>query len=202
MKITPEILREGILKNLRNSQELCDESRILIDYKKFARAHTLAHLAREEFSKCFILYRALINLILGVEIDWKKTRKRYSNHQDKIMNDRILSYHIVENVKNEYDKNFKPNDFLKGIDETNNQKNSGLYVNWTNENVFNMPSDLFSEEKAIRNLEIAEYRIALFSKVFIDISDFSEENIASIKKKISLNSVEETINEIYKKFNE
>ena len=95
--MTKENLIEGILKTLRNAQELCDESEILLKNDRFARSYSLSHLAREEFSKCFILYRSIVELILENQIDWKKTRRRYRSHKDKLIVDRANSLLLFGN---------------------------------------------------------------------------------------------------------
>ena len=95
--MTKENLIDGILKTLRNAQELCDESEILLKNGKFARSYTLSHLAREEFSKCFILYRPIVELIRGNQIDWKKTRRRYRSHKEKLISDRATTLHLFGN---------------------------------------------------------------------------------------------------------
>ena len=188
--MTKENLINGILKTLRNAQELCDESEILLVNGKFARSYTLSHLAREEFSKCFILYRPIVDLIIGNQIDWKKTRRRYRSHKDKLITDRATTLHLFGNELEK--KGIKKKELFSGIEKSNEWKNISLYVDWSNDK-FIMPSDSFSKEKAERNLEIAIYRISLFTPIFTELIQLAPEVEKKIKESYSNGELEQLI---------
>jgi len=188
--MTKENLINGILKTLRNAQELCDESEILLVNGKFARSYTLSHLAREEFSKCFILYRPIVDLIIGNQIDWKKTRRRYRSHKDKLITDRATTLHLFGNELEK--KGIKKKELFSGIEKSNEWKNISLYVDWSNDK-FIMPSDSFSKEKAERNLEIAIYRISLFTPIFTELIQLTPEVEKKIKESYSNGELEQLI---------
>ena len=59
MKLDIKTLKLGIIKNLRNSQELLDEAEILFENQKYARTYLLSHIAIEECSKCVLLLKIL-----------------------------------------------------------------------------------------------------------------------------------------------
>ena len=141
MKLDLNTLKLGIAKNLRNSQELIDEAEILFNNEKFARTYLLSHIAIEESSKCAILLKVVAFKVWNEEIDIKNVRKRYSNHKEKIKNFELLNL-IIE--KGTYDESI----FNQVIEDTNNCKNDSLYVSWSNENNFTLPSEIFTKEKA------------------------------------------------------
>jgi AbiV family abortive infection protein len=190
--MTKENLIDGILKTLRNAQELCDESEILFKNGKFARSYSLSHLAREEFSKCFILYRPIVELIRGNQIDWKKTRTRYRSHKEKLIADRATTLHLFGN---ELEKNgIKKKELFSGIEKSNEWKNTSLYVDWSNDK-FIMPADSFSKEKAERNLEIAIYRIRVFTPIFTELIQITPEVEKKIKENYTNGKLEQMIKE-------
>ena len=71
MKLDIKTLKLGIIKNLRNSQELIDEAEILFKNKKYARTYLLSHIAIEESSKCAMLLKIIAFYIWEEEIDIK-----------------------------------------------------------------------------------------------------------------------------------
>lgn len=190
--MTKEHLIDGILKTLRNAQELCDESEILLKNEKYARSYSLSHLAREEFSKCFILYRPIIELIIGNQVDLKKTRIRYRSHKAKLIADRATTLHLFGS---ELEKDgIKKDGLFSGIEKSNEWKNTSLYVDWNN-GKFIMPTHSFSREKAERNLEIAIYRIKVFTPIFTELIQLTPEVEKKIKEDYSNGVLEEVIKE-------
>ncbi|MBC5863150.1 AbiV family abortive infection protein [Flavobacterium turcicum] len=121
MKLDLNTLKIGIIKNLRNSQELIDEAEILFNNEKYARTYLLSHIAIEESSKCAMLLKLIAFNIWEEEIDIKNVRKRYSSHKEKIKNFELLK---ILTDKKDYDLV----DLDKQIDILNTSKNDSLYV--------------------------------------------------------------------------
>ena len=190
-----EKLAEGILKTLRNAQELCDESELLCENKMYARSYSLSHLAREELAKCFILYRPLVDFIIGEKIDWKKIRRRFRSHKAKIIGDRATTHHLFgeELAKKGVDNRT----LFSGIEKTNEFKNSSIYVDWLNDD-FIMPSECINKNKAERNLQIAIFRIKMFTPIFVEITKLSPEVEEKMKITFANNDIDKIIEEKYK----
>ena len=187
MKLDLNTLKLGIAKNLKNSQELIDEAEILFNNEKFARTYLLSHIAIEESSKCAILLKVVAFKVWNEEIDIKNVRKRYSNHKEKIKNFELLNL-IIE--KGTYDESI----FNQVIEDTNNCKNDSLYVSWSNENNFTLPSEIFTKEKAEEKLHSALEYCKLFTSISIKL--FQDEN--GIYEKLKESKTNETIIEILK----
>ena len=187
MKLDLNTLKLGIAKNLRNSQELIDEAEILFNNEKFARTYLLSHIAIEESSKCAILLKVVAFKVWNEEIDIKNVRKRYSNHKEKIKNFELLNL-IIE--KGTYDESI----FNQVIEDTNNCKNDSLYVSWSNENNFTLPSEIVTKETAEEKLHSASEYCKLFTSISIKL--FQDEN--GIYEKLKESKTNETIIEILK----
>jgi AbiV family abortive infection protein len=187
MRIDINTLKNGILKNLRNSQELIDDSEILFKNEKFARSYLLSHIAIEESSKCAMLLKVVAFNIWNEEIDIKNVRKRYSNHKEKIKNFELLNLVIGKHSIDE-------SNFNKVIDDSNNCKNNSLYVSWTNENIFTLPSEIFTKEKAEEKLNLAIEYIKLFTSISIKLIQNENEIYEELNKSKSLEFVTKIIN--------
>jgi AbiV family abortive infection protein len=174
MKLDLNNLKLGIIKNLRNSQELIDEAEILFKNEKYARTYLLSHIAIEESSKCAMLLKIIAFNIWEEEIDIKNVRKRYSNHKEKIKNFELLKIFIDEKDSNSID-------FDKQIEILNNSKNDSLYVSWSNENNFILPSEIFYKKDAEEKLNSALNYAKLFTSISIKLMK-NEEEIFKILK--------------------
>jgi AbiV family abortive infection protein len=179
MKLDLEALKFGIAKNLRNSQELIDEAEILFERQKFARSYLLSHISIEESSKCAMLLKIIAFIIWEQEIDLKNVRKRYSNHKEKIKNFELLNL-LTKKL------NYNEEDFNKIIEDTNNSKNDSLYVSWSNENNFILPSEKFNKERAEEKLNSALEYCKLYTSISIQLFD-NENEIYRILEKTKTN---------------
>lgn len=174
MKLNIKTLKLGIIKNLRNSQELIDEAEILFKNKKYARTYFLSHIAIEESSKCTMLLKIIAFYIWEEEIDIKNVKKRYSNHKEKIKNFELLKILVDE-------KDYCSIDLDKQIKILNNSKNESLYVNWSNENEFILPSEIFDKKDAKEKLDSALNYVKLFTSILINLIQNDEEVYKSLK---------------------
>jgi AbiV family abortive infection protein len=174
MKLDIKTLKLGIIKNLRISQELIDEAEILFKNKKYARTYLLSHIAIEESSKCAMLLKIIAFYIWEEEIDIKNVKKRYSNHKEKIKNFELLKILVDE-------KDYCSIDLDKQIEILNNFKNESLYVNWSNENEFILPSEIFDKKDAEEKLDSALNYVKLFTSILINLIQNDEEVYESFK---------------------
>lgn len=55
--LTVQSIREGMIKITLNAQSLADEAELLFENGFYARTYTLAHIAREEMSKLYMLFK-------------------------------------------------------------------------------------------------------------------------------------------------
>lgn len=174
MKLDIKTLKLGIIKNLRNSQELIDEAEILFKNKKYARTYLLSHIAIEESSKCAMLLKIIAFYIWEEEIDIKNVKKRYLNHKEKIKNFELLKILVDE-------KDYCSIDLDKQIEILNNSKNESLYVNWSNENEFILPSEIFDKKDAEEKLDSALNYVKLFTSILINLIQDNEGVYESFK---------------------
>lgn len=187
MKLDLNTLKIGIIKNLRNSQELIDEAEILFNNEKYARTYLLSHIAIEESSKCAMLLKLIAFNIWEEEIDIKNVRKRYSSHKEKIKNFELLK---ILTDKKDYDLV----DLDKQIDILNTSKNDSLYVSWSNENEFVLPSEVYDKKNAEEKLNVALNYVKLFTSISIKLM----ENDAEIYKTLKISKTDTIITEIIK----
>jgi AbiV family abortive infection protein len=187
MKLDLNTLKLGIIKNLRNSQELIDEAEILFNNQKYARTYLLSHIAIEESSKCAMLLKLIAFNIWEEEIDVKNVRKRYSSHKEKIKNFELLK---ILTDKKDYDLV----DLDKQIEILNTSKNDSLYVSWSNENEFVLPSEIYDKKNAEEKLNVALNYVKLYTSISIKLM----ENDAEIYKTLKISKTDIIITEIIK----
>lgn len=140
-------------KTFYNACELLEESQLLLDNNKNARAYLLAHIAIEELARCVMLASAGIKLKIKA-LDVKKLNKRQTSHQSKIQ----LAYSFVEKLK-KYKSPLSENDrmeIMMNVNEIISQeeikkldklKNASFYVDQYN-NQTKMPSEVISSAHA------------------------------------------------------
>jgi AbiV family abortive infection protein len=82
-------LSERELQTLRlaifdNAEALHREADLLLKHGMYSRAYLLAHLCFEELGKIPIVVGVIDTLKSGATVDWKKVKRRFSNHEEKI----------------------------------------------------------------------------------------------------------------------
>lgn len=77
-------LHELRLAIFDNAEALHREAGLLLKNGMYSRAYLLAHFCFEELGKIPIVVGIVGQLIKGQSVDWKKARKRFSNHEAKI----------------------------------------------------------------------------------------------------------------------
>lgn len=176
-------------KTFYNACELLEESQLLLNNNRNARAYLLAHIAIEELARCIMLSSAIMKFKIRA-LDVKKLIKRQTNHQSKIE----LAYSFVKKLEkyksplSVEDKMETMHDFFKINSETiiseneikklNNLKNASFYVDQY-QNVTKSPSEIISTEKAKELVSSA-----MLLKEFIEFTTWHEnENLINIAKK-------------------
>ncbi|WP_304141338.1 AbiV family abortive infection protein [Mesoflavibacter zeaxanthinifaciens] len=183
MKLEIDNLKEGILKNINNAQELIDEAEILYENEKYARAYLLSHFAIEESSKCGMLLKIIAFKIWNEKIDIKTVRKGFINHKEKIKNFKLLE------IFNE-NKIF---DLKTEIGKLNDFKNQSIYVNWTNENEFIMPNEIFNKEMTEEMIQKSLEYVKLYTKISIQLINNEAEIFSTLKESKELKPIKKII---------
>ena len=171
---------EGAMKCLKNAQDLCDEAEILHKHDKFARSFALSHFAREEFGKCFMLFRALVDVASGQKVDWKKLNRRFRDHKQKLVNDCVISASMFGSELKAHGLPLE--DVFSGINFKNDRKNNCLYTDWS-DGSFTLPSDMITEDQSERNLSLAIYRIAKLTPQLVRLQDLKNVSQQELKEK-------------------
>ena len=161
--LTVENIIEGMIQITLNAQSLVEEAEILYENKYYARTYTLSHIAREEISKLYMLYKVGIEIIAGKKFDHRKLEKRLRNHKSKIQ---FFSMPIAMTGLN--------SSYIKGL---NKRKNDSLYVGYEEEQ-FNTPSKSITEYVAKRTLDLATQTIIKLTNVYKLIQTLDEWNKA------------------------
>jgi len=148
--LTVDTIIEGMIQITLNAQSLVEEAEILYENKYYARTYTLSHIAREEISKLYMLYKVGIEIIAGKEFDHKKLEKRLRNHKSKIQ---FFSMPITMTGLN--------SSYVKGI---NKRKNDSLYVGYEEE-MFKSPKENITEYISKRTLDLATQTIIKLTNI-------------------------------------
>lgn len=67
-----------------NAERLHKEAKLLLDHGMYSRAYLLAHFCFEELGKIPIVVGAIGRIKAGKTVDWKRLRKRFYSHTEKI----------------------------------------------------------------------------------------------------------------------
>jgi len=185
--LTVDTIIEGMIKITLNAQSLVEEAEILYENKYYARTYTLSHIAREEISKLYMLYKVGIEIIAGKKFDHKKLEKRLRNHKSKIQ---FFSMPItITGTDSSYTKNM------------NKRKNDSLYVGYEEE-TFRCPSENITEHISKRTLDLATQTIIKLTNIYKLIQTLDEWNKAPKEEfnkvfgNIIYKTNEELVNEI------
>lgn len=134
-----------------NARALIFEAQTLQNVASFARAFSLAHLAREELAKCTILYAAGMRMLAGTDVDWAKTMRRLRSHKAKLEVEIVGQLMLLG-------WNEKLGAVLNMADYRNNRKNASLYVEIKDGKAVR-PADVVTENQAFRTIELAKFAL-------------------------------------------
>jgi AbiV family abortive infection protein len=139
-------LEQAYQKTYQNAKELIEESEILYEHKRYARAYTLAQIAHEEIAKLPIIFQETTKLYYGEGNDWKKFNNRLRNHHSKnklnLAMFNLFEYGFKESIQGKGSENMQETLKFK-----NEQKNMSLYAENVNNN-YKKPSEIFDQQKA------------------------------------------------------
>jgi AbiV family abortive infection protein len=169
---------------IENARELIKESEILFNSNAYARSYTLAHIAREEISKCKILYAAGRRLISGVEVDWKLTMRRLRDHKAKLRQETVHNSFLVALAG---DKELL-GQMLSAVEyssvKRNDDKNNSLYVGIDSDGKITNPTQIITRDLAERTIKLAKYAFDeefTFQTKMGRLADMDVDSIPNIK---------------------
>lgn len=181
---------KGIKKALSNAIEMISDAEFLYQNNRLARSYSLFQLGIEEIGKVSMLYRFVIENLIGETNDFKRLYKKLTDYKAKdkesVLYDLfILSYAFEKEqyVDNEL-FNIIKYEYLN-IDLINNYKNYSLYTSII-ENKFKTPKELITKE-LVENIKWrAQNRLDLIKAIIdkhisMDFKDFKQNlmNLAS-----------------------
>lgn len=155
-----------------NAASLIKDAKVLLATKGFARAHALAHLAREELSRISILHAVAVRILSGVPVDWKKTQKRLRDHKVKIYQETLVMGIELSANGDKVGANKIFSNIPSVVEYRNNRKNAALYVNIEDGQPV-IPNSAFSLEQACRCIQLAEYALEQNRIIFEKLGPFA-----------------------------
>ena len=138
---------------LVNAAALIRESQILYDHEAYARAFSLAHLAREEIAKTLMLHATGVRILAGHTIDFKKLKRRLRDHKQKLIAETINNVVFCAGIDLDIAESLLQVS-SRVPDFRNDQKNSSLYVGFEN-GLVSQPLESVSANRALRTITLA-----------------------------------------------
>jgi AbiV family abortive infection protein len=156
---------DSLIKSLLdNAKALIFEAETLNSVSAHARAFALAHLAREEISKCGILHAAGTRLLAGIQVDWKKTMRRLRDHKAKLELETVNQFLLVGAAS-------KMGAIPDIVEHRNDRKNAAIYVGLIDGKAV-LPSQVFTENQATRTIELAKFALETEEKIRVTVGPF------------------------------
>lgn len=185
---------QGIEALLSNAEDLVSEAKTLFSVNAFARAFTLAHLAREELSKVGMLQAAALRLLAEHPVDWKKLMYRLRDHKAKLYQEHFENSLFSQGSNAGLFNPMLPQVADQVVDYRNNQKNDSLYVS-IEEGKFIKPADRFNVKKAERTIKLAEIRLNEQRFNQADLGPYAERQIGSLRGRPNID--QQSLEELY-----
>jgi len=141
----------GVLKTIKNADELFGEARLLADAGHIARALLLHQISLEECAKAEMLYVSLAEVLRGQPVDIKKLSRAFTKHVAK---NNTNAYFLPKSDSEV--KALEKNDTKAAVDafgelqeafhkDSNSLKNASLYVDF--DGTFKSPSEVITKEE-------------------------------------------------------
>lgn len=148
-------LHELRLAIFDNAEELCREAELLLRNGMHSRAYLLAHLCFEELGKIPIVVGIIGSLLKGEEVDWRKVKKRFSNHEAKIasQNGHFYAFGLDADLCRNTDVHWLVN-ANKAVPKSYNKKNLSTYVDVKTDKIL-CPSESITEDEATNLVALA-----------------------------------------------
>lgn len=138
-----------------NAEALHREADLLLKNCMYSRAYLLAHFCVEELGKIPIVVGAIGQLTKGAAVDWKKVKKRFSNHEAKIASQNGHFYAFGLEIDLVADKDIQ---WLlssnKAVPESYSKKNLSTYVDAKDGRILR-PIEAIGEDEATRLVNFA-----------------------------------------------
>lgn len=146
------VLRLAIFNNAEN---LHKEALLLHEHKMFSRAYLLAHFCFEELGKIPIIVGAIGKLTTGKPVDWKRLKKRFYSHTEKIasQNHHYYTFGLDVDLLRDTDLKWLETAQQK-VDKSFELKNLATYVD-VNGKMFLIPQEQISESASKELLDLA-----------------------------------------------
>jgi AbiV family abortive infection protein len=171
---------EGIDALLRNSTALVDEAKLLLDAKHFARAMSLAHMAREEMSRMVMLHATAIRMMAGHDIDWRELNRRLKDHKAKLRMEIVENALMIKGATDSPVGDFALSNVQATAEYQHAQRNASLYVEFKDGH-FVEPSQVVDERRAARTVLLAQFRLDQLIDLRQRLPDYTKVSRRSIK---------------------
>ncbi len=138
-----------------NAEELHREADLLLKNCMYSRAYLLAHFCVEELGKIPIVVGVIGKVTEGEAVDWKKVKKRFTNHEAKIasQNGHFYTFGLEIDLVTDQDIQWLLS-ANKAVPESYSKKNLSTYVDANNGKILR-PSEAISEDEATRLVNFA-----------------------------------------------
>jgi len=138
-----------------NAEALHREADLLLKNGMHSRAYLLAHFCFEELGKIPIVVGIIGKLVSGETIDWKKVKKRFSNHEAKIASENGHFYAFGLEIDLVHDKDVQwLLDANKAVPESYGKKNLSTYVDTKGGKILR-PNEAITEDAATKLVKFA-----------------------------------------------
>lgn len=154
-KLTVEELHSLRLKIFDNAENLQKEAKLLLEHGMISRAYLLAHFCFEELGKIPIIVGAIAKNISTETVDWKKLRKRFYSHTEKIVsqNHHYYVFGLEADLLKDSDVKWLEKS-QSTVDWSFKKKNLATYVDAQNGN-FLLPSEQITQNECEELVKLA-----------------------------------------------
>lgn len=154
-------LEEAYIFVYENAKELLEESRLLFENKRYARAYALAQIAYEELAKLPIIYQEATRSFFKEGHDWKAFYKRLRSHESKNKQNYVF-FQTMLNIKGDDSMNLEYDKIQDNLAFVNHLKNVSLYADIKN-NKFTKPAIEIKKSLAKTHLDLVEEMLKIYS---------------------------------------
>lgn len=164
-----------------NASQLIVEAKTLHGIKAYARAHALAHFAREELAKITMLGAAATRVLALQPVDWKDLNKRLRDHKSKLRQETVqLGLMLQATGPNEMADQILAGAAADVADARNDSKNNSLYVG-VFDGAISLPANTLNETHANRTIQLAELALEIVDKMHEKLGPYSARKVGSLK---------------------
>ncbi|MGE7662996.1 AbiV family abortive infection protein [Peribacillus sp. NPDC097197] len=175
-------LEEAYIMIYENAKELLEESRLLIENKRYARAYALAQIAHEELAKLPIIYQEATRSYFKEGHDWKNFYKRLRSHESKNKQNYVF-YQTMLNTNGDESMNLEYNKIHDNLAFVNQLKNVSLYADIKNSK-FTKPALEIKKNLAKTHLELVEEMYKTYSLTGFHIKGGMKKSLDSDNAKL------------------